>query len=110
MKKFYCGIGLILIALLLLFKDSLMFLSIDFPIWLIICTVIFSIGAVTNFYKKDYMGSFGSLVILFIIMNSYYNFIPISTGILIAAFILISIGLNLIIEDKTTKKSLGNKI
>lgn len=56
------------------------------------------------------MGGFGSLIILLIIMNSYYNFIPISTGILIAALILISIGLNLIIEDKTNKKSLDNKI
>lgn len=63
-----------------------------------------------NFYKKDYMGGFGSLIILFIIMNSYYNFIPIGTGILIAAFILISIGLNLIIEAKTNKNSLNNKI
>ncbi len=56
------------------------------------------------------MGGFGSLIILFIIMNSYYNFIPIGTGILIAAFILISIGLNLIIEAKTNKNSLNNKI
>jgi uncharacterized protein (UPF0262 family) len=51
--------------------------------------------------EKNYQGAIGSLAILFIILNSYYEWVNVATGSWIAAFVLGAIGLQLLFnKDK----------
>ena len=101
MKKIILGSCLILAAVFLLFKDSIQLPMLDIPLWILICSAVFIIGAIFSLSEKNYQGALGSLAILFIILNSYYSWISIATGSWIAAFILGAISLQLLLnKDK----------
>lgn len=98
MKKVMFGLGLILVAVFLLFKDSIALPMVDIPLWILICSAVFIFGAISSLSEKNYQGAIGSLAILFIILNSYYEWIGIATGSWIVAFILGAIGLQLLFQ------------
>ena len=101
MKKVILGLCLILAAVFLLFKDSVQLPMVDIPLWILICSAVFIIGAISSLSEKNYQGAIGSLAILFIILNSYYEWVNVATGSWIAAFVLGAIGLQLLLnKDK----------
>jgi len=101
MKKIILGLCLILAAVFLLFKDSIQLPMLDIPLWILICSAVFIIGAISSLSEKNYQGAIGSLAILFIILNSYYEWVNVATGSWIAAFVLGAIGLQLLLnKDK----------
>lgn len=94
MKKVILGLCLILAAIFLLFKDSMQLPMLDIPLWILICSAVFIIGAISSLSEKNYKGAIGEhLAILFIILNSYYEWVNVATGSWIAAFVLGAIGL-----------------
>lgn len=101
MKNSLLGLGLLLIAIMLIFQQKLNFPTIDIPIWVIICSIVFVTGTILNGLKKDWLGVVGSLSIWSIILNSYYNLLPIDTGSLILAVILLVSGVQLMIKKKS---------
>lgn len=105
MKRMSVGLAFVAVAVLLVFKDSIQLpnLNLQLPLWLLICSAVFVIGALANLLEKDYMGSIGSLAILFIIFNAYYDILPIGTGTLVVALVLASLGFQLM--DKKDKLS-----
>ena len=101
MKKVILGLCLILAAVFILFKDSIQLPMLDVPLWILICSAVFIIGAISSLSEKNYHGAIGSLAILFIILNSYYEWVNVATGSWIAAFVLGAIGLQLLFnKDK----------
>lgn len=101
MKKVILGLCLILAAVFILFKDTIQLPMLDVPLWILICSAVFIIGAISSLSEKNYQGSIGSLAILFIILNSYYEWVNVATGSWIAAFVLGAIGLQLLFnKDK----------
>ncbi len=104
MKKIILGLAFILAAAFFLFKDAIQLPALDVPLWILICSAVFIIGAITNLRKKDMRGFFGSLGILLIILNAYYNWLPIGTGSLIIAFILILVGIQLLFGKEDGEK------
>lgn len=100
MKKVLVGFGFVTAAALLVFKDYLTLPTLPIPLWILIVSAVFTSGALINLAKKDYAGSIGSLAILFIITNAYYDFLSIGTGTLVAALVLASLGFQFIFKKE----------
>ncbi|RRD31566.1 hypothetical protein EII38_04920 [Streptococcus minor] len=52
MKKVMFGLGLILAAVFLLFKDSIALPMVDIPLWILICSAVFIFGAISSLSEK----------------------------------------------------------
>lgn len=60
MKKVILGLCLILAAIFLLFKDSMQLPMLDIPLWILICSAVFIIGAISSLSEKNYQEPSGA--------------------------------------------------
>lgn len=100
MKKTVLGIGLILFAGYVLFRDSLHLPSLDIPIWTLAIVAFFVVNAIQNLMRKDYIGTYVCSAIAFIFLERHYDWLTVGTGTLILAAVLAGIGFSMIFKPK----------
>lgn len=106
LRRVILGIGLILLAMLVLFKDSLGLPHFDFPLWLALLVLGFGYDALKNLTKRVYSSSLIELMIIGLLLNGYYDWIKVSFWNIAFAAILVMLGLHFLFHKK--KKSFVN--
>ncbi|MDW7797695.1 hypothetical protein SCR05_09060 [Streptococcus canis] len=99
MKRTFLGIGLILLAALLVFKEQLGLYQL--PIWTILWIAFLTIGAIIQFSKRHFI--LGTLLAIWSLaqLNDIFHWINISSGLLMVVTILVAMGLLLIFKGSS---------
>lgn len=100
MKKTLTGIGLIVLAVAILFRDQLSFLSYGMPLWRLALIVFFGVETLQNAFRKDVKASFIGLAITFILLNGHFQWLQVGTGTLIIVAVLLYFGFSMILKPK----------
>lgn len=101
MKKKFMGLGLIALALLILFKDALGLSNI--PFWPTVGAVGFGMLAFNNLLEGEWVGTAVLGVISLSCANSIFNWFDISFGTLLLVAILLGIGFNMVFKPRRFK-------
>lgn len=99
MKKYGLGIALLVLAVLVLFRDSLG-LHLALPFW---TTAWFVLTFVTGFHrlvKLDWLASIFCFGMAFIAVNSVYDWVEFGTWNMVLSLVLLCLGLKLIFKPK----------
>lgn len=107
MRKNLLGIGLVLLAVYLLLKDTFILPDLGIPVWTLIIVVGAIYWAVQNFLRKDYGGSYVCGVIALIVLERHFNWLHVSTGTLIMAAVLAGVGLGMIFKPALGHRHYG---
>ena len=102
MKK-VLGIGLLVVAAVVLYFGFVGWPSLDVNIWALFPVGLFLFFALENLVKKDYKASLMSLIIAFIIANAIFDILPLSSGLVIGAGVLACVGIGFLFPDKDMK-------
>lgn len=100
MKKTFLGVGLILLAAYVVFRDYLALPSLGMPLWTLIFVLGFGFCAIQNFLHRSYIGAYSCAIITFIILENHYEWLDISTGTIVLASILAGVGLSMVFKPK----------
>lgn len=100
MKKTILGIGFILGAGLLLFKDYIDFPAIGMPMWRLLLMIWLGLSGLHRLLRRDWQGSFIFAVISFILLNGEFQWLKVSTFTIVAAAILLNIGFSILFKPK----------
>ena len=106
MKKYGLGIALLVLAGLVLFRDSLG-LHLALPFW---TTVWFVLTFVTGFHrlvKLDWLASIFCFGLAFIAVNSVYDWVEFGTWNMVLSLVLLCLGLKLIFKPKKRRPAHG---
>ncbi|HEL9630117.1 TPA: hypothetical protein U0K61_001262 [Streptococcus suis] len=106
MKKYGLGIALLVLAVLVLFRDSLG-LHLALPFW---TTVWFVLTFVTGFHrlvKLDWLASIFCFGLAFIAVNSVYDWVKFGTWNMVLSLVLLCLGLKLIFKPKKRRPAHG---
>ncbi|HFI0177658.1 TPA: hypothetical protein ACGORP_002089 [Streptococcus suis] len=106
MKKNGLGIALLVLAVLVLFRDSLG-LHLALPFW---TTVWFVLTFVTGFHrlvKLDWLASIFCFGLAFIAVNSVYDWVEFGTWNMVLSLVLLCLGLKLIFKPKKRRSVHG---
>ncbi|HFI0479749.1 TPA: hypothetical protein ACGOY0_000003 [Streptococcus suis] len=106
MKKYGLGIVLLVLAVLVLFRDSLG-LHLAMPFW---TTVWFVLTFVTGFHrlvKLDWLASIFCFGLAFIAVNSVYDWVKFGTWNMVLSLVLLCLGLKLIFKPKKHRPAHG---
>ncbi|HFI0476523.1 TPA: hypothetical protein ACGOY5_001350 [Streptococcus suis] len=106
MKKYGLGIALLVLAGLVLFRDSLG-LHFAMPFW---TTVWFVVTFVTGFHrlvKLDWLASIFCFGLAFIAANSAYEWVEFGTWNMVLSLVLLCLGLKLIFKPKKRRPTHG---
>ncbi|HEM6310054.1 TPA: hypothetical protein U2C79_001660 [Streptococcus suis] len=106
MKKYGLGIALLVLAVLVLFRDSLG-LHLAMPFW---TTVWFVLTFVTGFHrlvKLDWLASIFCFGLAFIAVNSVYDWVEFGTWNMVLSLVLLCLGLKLIFKPKKRRPAHG---
>ncbi|HEM5069927.1 TPA: hypothetical protein U1212_000512 [Streptococcus suis] len=106
MKKYGLGIALLVLAGLVLFRDSLG-LHLALPFW---TTVWFVLTFVTGFHrlvKLDWLASIFCFGLAFIAVNSVYDWVKFGTWNMVLSLVLLCLGLKLIFKPKKRRLAHG---
>lgn len=106
MKKYGLGIALLILAVLVLFRDSLG-LHLALPFW---TTVWFVLTFVTGFHrlvKLDWLASIFCFGLAFIAVNSVYDWVEFGTWNMVLSLVLLCLGLKLIFKPKKRRPAHG---
>lgn len=106
MKKNGLGIALLVLAGLVLFRDSLG-LHLALPFW---TTVWFVLTFVTGFHrlvKLDWLASIFCFGLAFIAVNSVYDWVEFGTWNMVLSLVLLCLGLKLIFKPKKRRPAHG---
>ncbi|HEM5234638.1 TPA: hypothetical protein U1343_000537 [Streptococcus suis] len=106
MKKYGLGIALLVLAVLVLFRDSLG-LHLALPFWK---TVWFVLTFVTGFHrlvKLDWLASIFCFGMAFIAVNSVYDWVEFGTWNMVLSLVLLCLGLKLIFKPKKHRPAHG---
>ncbi|HEP1809447.1 TPA: hypothetical protein VB894_000280 [Streptococcus suis] len=106
MKKYGLGIALLVLAGLVLFRDSLG-LHLAMPFW---TTVWFVLTFVTGFHrlvKLDWLASIFCFGLAFIAVNSVYEWVEFGTLNMVLSLVLLCLGLKLIFKPKKRRPTHG---
>ncbi|HEM4128697.1 TPA: hypothetical protein U1W61_000381 [Streptococcus suis] len=106
MKKYGLGIVLLVLAVLVLFRDSLG-LHLALPFW---TTVWFVLTFVTGFHrlvKLDWLASIFCFGLAFIAVNSVYDWVKFGTWNMVLSLVLLCLGLKLIFKPKKRRPAHG---
>ena len=93
MKRTLIGLGLLVLAGLILFRDFLNIPDFGMSLWQWIFVIGFGYGAIQNFFKKEFTSSFICALITFVILNSHFEWLKIGLGTIILAGFVATIGL-----------------
>ena len=115
MKKTLLGFGLIGLAIVIVFKDSLGLEGL--PLWPMVGALGFGILALNNLFDGEWIGAGVLGILSFSCVNSIFDWFDISIGTLILAAVLAGIGFSLVWKPKrrsTTikikEKSIGEHV
>lgn len=106
MKKYGLGIALLVLAVLVLVRDSLG-LHLALPFW---TTVWFVLTFVTGFHrlvKLDWLASIFCFGLAFIAVNSVYEWVEFGTWNMVLSLVLLCLGLKLIFKPKKRRPAHG---
>ncbi|HEM5162589.1 TPA: hypothetical protein U1269_000773 [Streptococcus suis] len=106
MKKYGLGIALLVLAGLVLVRDSLG-LHLAMPFW---TTVWFVLTFVTGFHrlvKLDWLASVFCFGLAFIAVNSVYDWVKFGTWNMVLSLVLLCLGLKLIFKPKKRRPTYG---
>ncbi|CYU56113.1 TPA: hypothetical protein U0927_000254 [Streptococcus suis 2524] len=106
MKKYGLGIALLVLAVLVLVRDSLG-LHLAMPFWI---TVWFVLTFVTGFHrlvKLDWLASVFCFGLAFIAANSVYEWVEFGTWNMVLSLVLLCLGLKLISKPKKRRPAHG---
>ncbi|HEM2780382.1 hypothetical protein P7J10_03755 [Streptococcus suis] len=106
MKKYGLGIALLVLAGLVLVRDSLG-LHLALPFW---TTVWFVLTFVTGFHrlvKLDWLASIFCFGLAFIAVNSVYDWVKFGTWNMVLSLVLLCLGLKLIFKPKKRRPAHG---
>ncbi|HEL1969976.1 TPA: hypothetical protein TYI23_002183 [Streptococcus suis] len=106
MKKYGLGIALLVLAGLVLFRDSLG-LHLALPFW---TTVWFVLTFVTGFHrlvKLDWLASIFCFGLAFIAVNSVYDWVKFGTWNMVLSLVLLCLGLKLIFKPRKRRLTHG---
>ncbi|HEM3569590.1 LiaF transmembrane domain-containing protein [Streptococcus suis] len=106
MKKYGLGIALLVLAVLVLVRDSLG-LHLAMPFW---TTVWFVLTFVTGFHrlvKLDWLASVFCFGLAFIVANSVYEWVEFGTWNMVLSLVLLCLGLKLIFKPKKRRPAHG---
>ncbi|WP_099810220.1 LiaF transmembrane domain-containing protein [Streptococcus suis] len=106
MKKYCLGIALLVLAGLVLFRDSLG-LHLALPFW---TTVWFVLTFVTGFHrlvKLDWLASVFCFGLAFIAVNSVYDWVKFGTWNMVLSLVLLCLGLKLIFKPRKRRLAHG---
>ncbi|HEL1639994.1 TPA: hypothetical protein TXL57_000906 [Streptococcus suis] len=106
MKKYGLGIALLVLAVLVLFRDSLG-LHLALPFW---TTVWFVLTFMTGFHrlvKLDWLASIFCFGMAFIAVNSVYDWVEFGTWNMVLSLVLLCLGLKLIFKPKKRRPAHG---
>ena len=102
MKK-VLGIGLLVVAAVVLYFGFVGWPSLDVNIWALFPVGLFLFFTLENLVKKDYKASLMCLIIAFIIANAILDILPLSSGLVIGAGVLACVGIGFLFPDKNMK-------
>ena len=102
MKK-VLGIGFLVVAAAVLYFGFVGWPSLDVNIWALFPVGLFLFFTLENLVKKDYKASLMSLMITFIIANAILDILPLSSGLVIGAGVLVCVGVGFLFLDKNMK-------
>ena len=98
MKK-VLGIGLLVVAAVVLYFGFVGWPSLDVNIWALFPVGLFLFFTLENLVKKDYKASLMSLIIAFIIANAILDLLPLSSGLVIGAGVLACVGIGFLFPE-----------
>lgn len=104
MKK-VLGIGLLVVAAVVLYFGFVGWPSLDVNIWALFPVGLFLFFTLENLVKKDYKASLMSLIIAFIIANAILDILPLSSGVVIGAGVLACVGIGFLFPDANKKEA-----
>ncbi|HFI2431400.1 hypothetical protein P7J55_00900 [Streptococcus suis] len=107
MKKCGLGIALLVLAGLVLFQDYLP--AIELPLWKLALVVGWSYLLIKAMIKKQLVTSFVWGTLVFIVLNSHFNWLEIDTWTLILGAILACTGVKLLIKPRRSKNMVDTK-
>ncbi len=102
MKK-VLGIGLLVVAAVVLYFGFVGWPSLDVNIWALFPVGLFLFFTLENLVKKDYKASLMCLIIAFIIANAILDILPLSSGLVIGAGVLACVGIGFLFPEKNIK-------
>ena len=102
MKK-VLGIGLLVVAAVVLYFGFVGWPSLDVNIWALFPVGLFLFFTLENLVKKDYKASLMCLIIAFIIANAIFDILPLSSGLVIGAGVLACVGIGFLFPEKNIK-------
>ena len=102
MKK-VVGIGLLVVAAVVLYFGFVGWPSLDVNIWALFPVGLFLFFTLENLVKKDYKASLMCLIIAFIIANAILDILPLSSGLVIGAGVLACVGIGFLFPEKNIK-------
>ena len=98
MKK-VVGIGFLAVAVVVLYSGFVGWPSLDVNIWALFPVGLFLFFTLENLVKKDYKASLMSLIIAFIIANAILDILPLSSGLVIGAGVLVCVGIRFLFPE-----------
>jgi len=98
MKK-VVGIGFLAVAVVVLYSGFVGWPSLDVNIWALFPVGLFLFFTLENLVKKDYKASLMSLIIAFIIANAILDILPLSSGLVIGAGVLVCVGIGFLFPE-----------
>ena len=104
MKK-VLGIGLLVVAAVVLYFGFVGWPSLDVNIWALFPVGLFLFFTLENLVKKDYKASLMCLIIAFIIANAILDILPLSSGLVIGAGVLACVGIGFLFPDANKKEA-----
>lgn len=107
MKRNGLGIALLILAGLVLFQDYLP--AVKFPLWKLALVVGWSYLFLKAMIKKQLVTSFVWGTLVFIVLNSHFDWLEIDTWTLILGAILACTGVKLLIKPRRSKNMVDTK-
>ncbi|MDQ0222037.1 hypothetical protein [Streptococcus moroccensis] len=108
MKQKLLGIGLIVLAIVLVFKDALTIPQLDIPMWKLVIVTFLGIDALQNVFRKDFKSFFIGSFIIFLILNGHYTWLKVGTGLLLIAGLMAYLGLRILVNRQSSSFKIIN--
>ncbi|MGT2935639.1 hypothetical protein ACVR0P_07255 [Streptococcus castoreus] len=106
MKRTFLGIGLILLAAFLVFKEQLGLYQL--PLWTILWIAFLSFGAISQLSKRHFILGAVLAIWSFAQMNDIFRWVNISSGLLMVVTVLVALGLTLIFKGSSISGYCGS--
>lgn len=100
MKRTAIGIGLILLAVAILFKDSLHLPEFGLPLWKLVLIVGFGINVIQSLLRRSYTSVYIGAAVIWMLLESHYHWLGIGLGTMFLVAILGGIGLGMIVKPR----------